>query len=156
MPGPAGVVLVPELPNTHVCGFTRWLTPDKAIIQLSLRYKTDDVHWFTFFHEAAHILLHGKRDIFVEYRGVDNAKEQEANRWAGEFLVPPADWAAFLATLPARPTVAAIQAFAKKQGIAPGIVLGRLQHREKSVSPGLFNSLKHSIAIAWEGLGEAV
>jgi len=154
----AGValVLVPELPNTHVCGFTRWLTPEKAIIQLSLRYKTDDVLWFTFFHEAAHILLHGKRDIFVEYRGVDNPKEQEANRWAGEFLIPSVAWQTFLTTLPARPTAAAIQAFARKQGIAPGIVLGHLQHREKRVSPGLFNSLKHSIAIAWSGLDESV
>ena len=42
------VVLVPELPKTHVYGFTRWLTKDKALLQLSLRYKTDDVLWFTF------------------------------------------------------------------------------------------------------------
>lgn len=150
----AGValVLVPELPNTHVSGFTRWLTPDKALIQLSLRYKTDDSLWFTFFHEAAQILLHGKRDVFVEYRGVDNPKEQEANRWAGEFLIAPANWSAFLTSLPARPGAAPIRAFAKKQGIAPSIVLGRLQHREKKVSPGSFNTLKHKVEIAWKGL----
>ena len=146
------VVLVPELPKTHVFGFTRWLTPDKALIQLSLRYKTDDLLWFTFFHEAAHILLHGKRDVFVEYRGLDNPKEQEANQWAGEFLIPPAAWSTFLSTLPARPTATAIQTFAKKQGIAPGIILGRLQHREKRVSPGLKNHLKHNLTIAWAGL----
>ncbi len=145
------IVLVPELPKTHVSGFTRWLTPDKALIQLSLRYKTDDSLWFTFFHEAAHILLHGKRDVFVEYRGVDNSKEQEANQWAGDFLIPAADWSAFLTTLPTRPAATHIRAFAKKQGIAPSIVLGRLQHREKRVSPGSFNSLKHKVEIAWEG-----
>ncbi|MFZ4596644.1 MAG: helix-turn-helix domain-containing protein [Verrucomicrobiaceae bacterium] len=148
------VVLVPELPKTHVFGFTRWLTPEKALIQLSLRYKTDDLLWFTFFHEAAHILLHGKRDVFVEYRGVDNAKEREANQWAGEFLIPAAAWATFLAGLPARPTAAFIQAFAKKLGVAPGIVLGRLQHREKRVSPGLYNHLKHKLEIAWKGLDQ--
>jgi HTH-type transcriptional regulator/antitoxin HigA len=146
------VILVPELPKTHVSGFTRWLTPEKAIIQLSLRHKTDDNLWFTFFHEAAHILLHGKRDVFVEYRGLDNPKEQEANQWAGEFLIPPAAWNEFLTHLPARPTITAIQNFAKKQGIAPGIVLGRLQHREKRVSPGLYNHLKHKLTIAWAGL----
>ena len=146
------VVLVPELPKTHVFGFTRWLTPEKALIQLSLRYKTDDLLWFTFFHEAAHILLHGKRDVFVEYRGVDNPKEQEANDWAGEFLISSADWQAFMKSLPAKPTAAGITAFAKKQGIAPGIVLGRLQHREKRVSPGLYNQLKHKLEIAWKGL----
>lgn len=153
----AGValVLVPELPETHVFGFTRWLTPEKALIQLSLRYKTDDLLWFTFFHEAAHILLHGKRDIFMEYRGAESPKEKEANDWAAAFLIPEADWQAYLRTLPARPTVAAITGFAKKHGIAPSIVLGRLQHREKRVSPGLYNHLKLKLDIVWNGLEEA-
>lgn len=146
------VVLVPELPKTHVFGFTRWLTQEKALIQLSLRYKTDDLLWFTFFHEAAHILLHGKRDVFVEYRGIDNPKETEANQWASEFLIPAAAWSAFLSKLPARPSAAAIQAFARQQSIAPSIVLGRLQHRERRVAPGLYNSLKHKVEIAWAGL----
>lgn len=146
------IILVPELPKTHVSGFTRWLTPEKALIQLSLRYKTDDTLWFTFFHEAAHILIHGKREIFVEYRGVDNPKEQEANRWAGEFLIPSSEWDAFLAALADKPTSAPIKKFAQKLGIAPSIVLGRLQHRENRVSPGSFNALKHQIKIAWKGL----
>jgi len=41
-----------------ICGATQRLTPTKALIQLSLRYKTGDQLWFTFFHEAGHILLH--------------------------------------------------------------------------------------------------
>ena len=146
------VVLVPELPNTHVAGFTRWLSSDKALIQLSLRYKTDDSLWFTLFHEAAHILLHGKRDIFVEYRGLDNPKEKEANAWAGDFLISPADWTAFMGKLPVRPDLPVIAGFARQQGIAPSIVLGRLQHREKRVPPGSYNSLKHKVRIAWKGL----
>ena len=49
----AGVVVafVPELPKIRVSGATRWLTPHKAMMQLNLRYKTDDQLWFTFFHE---------------------------------------------------------------------------------------------------------
>ena len=31
---------------------------------LAERGKSDDLLWFTFFHEAGHILLHGKRDVF--------------------------------------------------------------------------------------------
>lgn len=50
------VVFVQELPHTGICGSTQWLTPRKALVQLSLRYKTDDQLWFTFFHEAGHIL----------------------------------------------------------------------------------------------------
>ena len=60
------VVFVPELPNTGICGATQWLTSMKALVQLSLRYKTDDQLWYTFFHEAGHILLHGKRRVFLE------------------------------------------------------------------------------------------
>lgn len=150
----AGValVLVPELPKTHVFGFTRWLSPQKALIQLSLRYKTDDLLWFTFFHEAAHLLLHGKREVFLEKRGVHSTQEQEADQWASDFLIPPDDWQTFLATLPAKPTKATLTTFAKKLGIAPSIPLGRLQHREKRLPPSHLNSLKHQVEITWNGL----
>ena len=146
------VVLVPELPKTHVFGFTRWLTPNKALIQLSLRYKTDDMLWFTFFHEAAHILLHGKKDVFIEFRGVDNEKEQQANQWAANFLIKPQDWLTFLKNLPTRPSQSAIKKFARSHEIADGIVLGRLQHREKRVGPNQYNELKHKLEIKWPGI----
>ena len=119
------VVFVPELPRTGVSGATRWLTPEKALIQLSLRYKSDDQLWFTFFHEAGHVLLHGKKAIFIEGDGGDEEKEHEANRFAADFLIPPAAWRQFIAD--ARPTLAQVQSFAASQGIAPGIVVGRLQ-----------------------------
>ena len=150
------VVLVPELPKTHVFGFTRWLTSHKAIIQLSLRYKTDDLLWFTFFHEAAHILLHGKNDVFMEFRGVESPKETEANTWAADFHVPKKEWASFVTNVPRPVTEAAISRFAREQGIAPSIVLGRLQHRENLVAKSYFNtSLKRSLSIAWSGLTPA-
>lgn len=150
------VVLVPELPKTHVFGFTRWLTPNKAIIQLSLRYKTDDLLWFTFFHEAAHILLHGKSDVFMEFRGVESPKETEANTWAADFLIPRKNWTAFMGGLRRPVSESAIQRFAREQGIAPSIVLGRLQHRENVVAKSFFNtSLKRSLSIAWNGLTQS-
>lgn len=149
----AGValVLVPELPETHVYGFTRWLTPNKALIQLSLRYKTDDMLWFTFFHEAAHILLHGKKDVFIEFRGKSSDKEKEADAWSADFLISKSDWKAFLAAVP-QPTQADVQRFAKEQNVAEGIVLGRLQHQEKRISAGRLNHLKHRLEINWLGV----
>jgi HTH-type transcriptional regulator/antitoxin HigA len=146
------VVLVPELPKTHIYGFTRWLTPRKALIQLSLRYKTDDMLWFTFFHEAAHILLHGKKDVFLECRDCDGVKEDEANRWASEFLVPDKRWQSFIAAKDPPVPEREIRAFADEQGIAPSIVLGRLQHRAKLVGPGQYNHLKRHLDIVWQGL----
>jgi len=122
------VVFVPALPKTGVSGATRWLNPNKAIIQLSLRYKTDDHLWFTFFHEAGHIILHGKKELFLEgANGLDQAKEDEANCFAEEELIPRKTLSAFAAQKPlSKP---AIVAFAKRVGISPGIVVGQLQHK---------------------------
>ena len=73
------VAFIRELPKT-ASGATRWLSPEKALIQLSLKYKTDDHLWFTFFHEAGHILKSKKRQIFIE-TGENNCEEDEANRF---------------------------------------------------------------------------
>ncbi|EPF17141.1 Plasmid maintenance system antidote protein [Microcystis aeruginosa SPC777] len=90
----AGVALVfvPELPKTRVQGATRWLGSQKALIQLSDRYKTNDHFWFSFFHEAGHILLHGKRTLFLEGQDIqDTIKEKEADVFAANFLIDPGD-----------------------------------------------------------------
>ena len=145
------VVLVPPLPKTHIYGFTRWLTPQKALIQLSLRYKTDDMLWFTLFHEAAHILLHGKKDIFLECRGNRDGKEDEANQWAAETLIPSKEWSRFMSSRNDRITVFEIRSFARELGIAPSIVLGQLQHRS-AVPPSMHNEIKRKLRIVWPGL----
>jgi HTH-type transcriptional regulator/antitoxin HigA len=152
----AGValVLVPELPHLRVCGATRWLSSEKALIALTLRYKRDDHFWFTFFHEAAHILLHGKRSIFVEEdrrapsasseRSADDVarQEEEANRFSRDFLIPPADYAQF--RLQQTFSAHAIRSFAEQIGIAPGIVVGRLQRDKILPFPVALNRLKRT------------
>lgn len=138
------VVLVPELPQTHVSGATHWLTSTKALIQLSLRYKTDDHLWFSFFHEAAHILLHGKKEVFVEFNDTTNPKEEEANRWAADFLIPQDEWRRFRRGRAMKS--ADIAAFASQLGISPGIVVGRLQH-EKCIPFQACNKLKRSLPL---------
>jgi addiction module HigA family antidote len=118
------VVFVPELPRARVSGATWWMA-NKAVIQLSLRYKRDDQLWFSFFHEAGHILLHGKKDVFIEDDN-KNDKEQEADNFAAEILVPQKELQQFLHS--SNPSKAAIKRFASELSIAPGIVVGRLQH----------------------------
>ena len=130
--GGVAVAFIPELPGAHVYGATRWPKPTRALIQMSLRGKTDDHLWFTFFHEAGHIVRHGKDDVFIEasdedYQGgTRKQKEEEADQFSQDLLIPPNDYQAFLDDRQFSPN--AIQTFAKKMGIAPGIVLGRLQH----------------------------
>lgn len=122
------VVFVPSLPKTAVSGATRWLTSTKALIQLSLRYKTDDHLWFTFFHEAGHILLHGRKELFLEgMNGLDLEKENEANAFAENELIPRKSLSSFAQGN--RLSVPNIKMFAQELGIAPGIVVGQLQHK---------------------------
>lgn len=125
----AGVafVLVKPLQRMALSGAAWWLSPRKAIIQLTARHKTDDHLWFSFFHEAAHVLLHSKKAVFVdEGNGSDTEQELEANKWASNILVPEAAWKQITQVTPLNATV--VNEFAKKQNIAPGIVVGRLQH----------------------------
>jgi HTH-type transcriptional regulator/antitoxin HigA len=138
------VVFVPEVKGTRAYGATRWLTPEKAILQLSLRGKAEDFLWFTFFHEAAHILKHGKKDVFIEApEGTADAviqkKEDEANTFASDFLIPRQAYQELAARKPL--TAARIQAFANNLGIAVGIVVGRLQH-DKLIPFKQLNGLK--------------
>jgi HTH-type transcriptional regulator / antitoxin HigA len=120
------VVFVPELPKTGVYGATRWIG-NKAVIQLSLRYKSNNHLWFTFFHEAGHIIKHGRKEIFIEGNGLDNEKEEEADAFARDRLIPPAELRKFIRSWDGR-SLAPIETFAQKIKIAPGIVVGRLQH----------------------------
>lgn len=134
------LALVEPFPKVALSGATRWLPDNRPLIQLSARHKTNDHLWFTLFHEAAHILLHSKEHVFIdtmkdEIAGVD----AEADRWASDFLIPRPDWnnfadAGHFGEWPVRQ-------FAHEQGIAPAIVVGRLQH-ERLIPWSRLNHLK--------------
>ncbi|NBC15766.1 MAG: helix-turn-helix domain-containing protein [Bacteroidetes bacterium] len=140
----AGVALVltPQVEGAKISGATRWLSPDLALIQMSLRYKTNDHFWFTFFHEAGHILLHGKRDVFLEGADEEVAqdKETEADAFAADLLIPRAAYEAFVHA--GDFSWGTVCAFAKAQGLDPGIVVGRLQHDEYVPWESGLNKLK--------------
>lgn len=125
-------------------GAVRWIAPDKALIQLSLRYRTNDHLWFTFFHECAHLLLHAKKILFLEGTGMSDKDEEEANAFARQALIPEEKFLEFRSGPLSK---AAIQRFSKQIGIAPGIVVGRLQ-KEELVPWSHFNDLK--IRYAWK------
>ena len=154
----AGVtfVVVPSIPRAHVSGVARWLTPTRPLIQLSLYGKTSDKFWFTFFHEAAHILLHAsdreaKKSVFLDDPNdvhADDPAEHEANVWAGNWLIPP-EYADDLPRLSSR---AAIHTFARKIGVHPGIVVGRLQHVGLIPYATPLNGLKESLR--FQGAGD--
>lgn len=122
------VTYVPTLPKAAISGASRWFRK-KPLIQLSGRYKTDDRFWFTFFHEAGHILLHGKKDIFLEdLKGteMDQAKEEEADEFAARHLLTETQLKTIIAAAPL--TSQSIVDFANQFTTSPGVIIGRLQH----------------------------
>ena len=131
------VVLVPELPHCGISGSAQWLSDKKALIGLTLRYKTDDQLWFTFFHELAHILLHRKKKTLIVDNAADDLSdriidpemqgyEAEANQFSVDTLIPPAALSEFLRARTF--TNESIYDFAEKIGVGTGILVGRLQH----------------------------
>lgn len=122
------VVIIDTFTGARANGATRWLSPTRALIQLSLRYRWEDILWFTFFHEAGHLALHRKKDVFLEGDGASvesdaaDRLEREADRFAARTLIPP-QYDRRLRQL----TLAEIPAFAEVLGVAPAVVVGRLQ-----------------------------
>jgi len=122
------VLYTPCLPKAPVNGCTRWLN-ENPLIQLSGRYKRNDIFWFTFFHEAGHILTHGKKEIFLEYiehPALDLTKEKEADNFAIKWTLNESEYREIkeIRTL----TSSHIKMFAKKFNTHPAIIIGRLRH----------------------------
>ncbi len=122
------VVHTPCLPKAPMHGCARWIK-DTPLIQLTGRYKRNDIFWFTLFHEIGHIVLHGKKDIFLEnldYEGLDEKKEKEANKFAIKWTFSEKeeqellDYGVF--------TLNDIVLWARSLKIHPAIIVGRLRH----------------------------
>lgn len=132
-------------------GAARWLSKEKALIQLSTRYKTDDQFWFSFFHETGHILLHSKKEVFIDEEGLkDEAHETEANEFARRILLPDSLIKEFYNTYDysggrKRYTVPNILEFSETKGIAPGILVGYFQRLKPQLHKNKINKLKGKI-----------
>ncbi len=118
------LALVPEMKKVPWHGATKWLSASKAMILLNLRGKMEDLFWFSFFHEAGHILNDGKKDLYINDGGTDDPREQKANEFAAQFLIPR-DRDPEIASFRAK---ADIIRLAEELKISPGIVAGRYQH----------------------------
>lgn len=129
--GDAGVSLVyaPHFAGSGVSGSVRWIN-ENPVIQLSLLGAYADMFWFNLFHEIGHLILHGKKDKFIEFNDRDlsvvQEKEKEADEFASNELLSHKIYAEFVEKADfSRP---AIKKFAETVGIDAGIIAGRLCH----------------------------
>lgn len=147
------LVMVPEIKGTRVSGAARWITATKPMIVLSLRSKRDDQFWFSLFHEIAHILKHGKKRVFVDDDKAHQAVEEiEADTFARESLIPRS----YEDELPTLLYPGQVKNFARKIGVAPGIVAGRLQRDRQDFK--IFYDLKEVVdfRVVEQSLGEDI
>ena len=130
------VVFVPYIENTGLRGAAYWESKDKPVIALSDHSKNDARIWFTFFHEAAHILLHSKKITFIEGEQNGNSDEdieKEADDFAAETIIPRYQlneilnyYEDGLTSL----TSDVLRQLAKQMNVSPSLLLARLQREE--------------------------
>jgi HTH-type transcriptional regulator/antitoxin HigA len=124
-----GVVLtfVREVPGTRVCGATWWLGGDRPVVGVTERHHKADIFWFSVAHELAHLLLHPRRQVFLDIEGAkldDDGAEEGADSFAATTLLPEA---ANQAVLEAK-TREQMFVLAAQLGVGVGILAGRHGH----------------------------
>lgn len=118
--------IVRRLPRAPVQGMTKH-TKDRVILGMTLRGKSADIFWFSLFHELGHILLHDKKDIFLDLEAEthDCQKEIEANQFAAETIIPSEQYQDFLKS--SCFDLNSVSEFAHRISIHPCMVVGKLQ-----------------------------
>lgn len=118
------VVLLRAPKQCKASGAARILAGDKPLLLLSGRHGSDDHFWFTFYHEAGHLVLHSDKSIFVDDLGDDSlsiSEEDEANRFAADVLIPEEHQDELLRLTANK---IAVMRFARRIGISRGVVVG--------------------------------
>jgi len=147
------VVTLPTPKGCKASGATMWLDSGKALLMLSGRHLTDDHFWFTFYHECGHLLLHPDTRAFLESEASSSSvkeqsvKEKEASTFALDMLLPNETRSA-LRRIPLN--TKEVLRLAMQAGIAPGILVGQLQHMGR-LGPAHLNGLKRRFK--WNGNG---
>ena len=166
-----GVVAIVQKPfeGCSIFGLTRFISKDRAILQLSCRMHRVGTFWFSLFHGIAHLLKHEKKAIFINEKreepgfredradalvaqecdsGEDrtDAREREADEMARDTLIAPEKWKEFTSHLSEKEAIEMIRAFAAKENICADVVVGRLQQEKPAACLHVaLNSLTETI-----------
>lgn len=131
-------------------GVSMALPSGTRVIGLSGRYMADDHLWFTMFHEAGHLILHDRENVYIDEITLDVQQdtteiEAEADRFASEQLLP----SRLLSELAGVPSPNEIHGLANRAGVSDGVVVGQLQHHGILSYKSRLNRLKRRYR--WDG-----
>ena len=134
------LVFLPHLKGSFLQGAS-FMGGKKIVLGLTARGKDADKFWFSLFHELAHIVLGhvGQPD------GTSDEDEKAADKWSGNTLIAVEDFERFRQGRDY--SEKSVIRFAKEQGIAPGIVVGRMQ-MDGMIKYSMLNHLKEKYEIA--------
>ncbi|MDE7211884.1 MAG: ImmA/IrrE family metallo-endopeptidase, partial [Lachnospiraceae bacterium] len=137
-------VLLPLLKNSGINGAVKWDSANRVLLALNDRRCYADTFWFSLFHEIKHVLQQKTRIVFIsseleQLNRLNQALEEEADKFAQDYLIPPAEYKKFSPDF--YTSDADIEEFAERIGVHPGIVAGRLQH-DKIIAPNRCSKLK--------------
>ena len=134
------LVCLEHLPHTHLDGAALQLADGSPVIGLTLRYDRLDNFWFCLLHELAHIGRHmanARNEAFIDdltLRDVEgmrrDPKEDEADQWAEEGLIPADAWN--ISRVQENPSPLAVMELAQRLEIHPAIVAGRVRHKTRN------------------------
>jgi len=131
-------VMVEAIPQSKIDGVTFWLNAHSPVIGLAARFDRNDNFAFVLRHEIEHVL---RKDGMInevvdeldgESAGTDESlppEERLANAAAAEFCVPQSKLDSFIKRKRPFFYEKDVLAFAKLNGIHPGIVVGQLQRK---------------------------
>ena len=134
------LIFLPHLKGSFLQGAS-FVDGKKIVVGMTGRGKDADVFWFSLFHELAHIVLgHVGR-----FSSTTEKDEDDADKWSRDILIAPPDFQQFKNDKDY--SERSVVRFAKDLGIAPGIVVGRMQ-REGMIKYSMLNGLKEKYEIA--------
>lgn len=128
------LVFLPHLKGSFLQAAS-FMNGNKIVIGLTTRGKDADKFWFSLFHEMGHIVL----GHTGQSNGTSEEDEKNTDIWAMNNLIPAQSFEEFKMKKSFSPQ--AVLDYAKKEGIAPGIVVGRLQN-EGCIRHNMLNELK--------------
>lgn len=128
------LVFLPHLKRSFLHGAS-FMDGKKIVVGITARGKDADKFWFSLFHELAHIVL----GHIGQFEGTSDQDEHNADVWAQDTLIGKEEFAEFREKFDFSPK--SVKEFANRIGIAPGIVVGRLQN-ENCIKYSMLNELK--------------
>lgn len=123
------MVVEPRLSQTYLDGAALIMADGTPVVALTIRYDRLDNFWFVLFHEVTHVAKHFRtgylNDFFDDLDSEPDQLEKEADRLAGDALIPDENWETALARYVR--SVDSVNELAKELRIHPAIVAGRIR-----------------------------